>query len=233
MEIFSAQSQEPPKQKSKFQLYLLTGLIGVLVIAVILNVLSFMGKINLKDKNASQSISSSDNANKKEVAVDIPSWKTYKNKKLGYSIKNPLGYKVNTDFSEGSLGSVTFTSPDYKKELTKKSVEGVAAPFEFYTVVEGLLIEIRSTTTKNTLDQAYLYYDDPDRIQNASKKSITLGGKPAYRTKYDYQGALPSDEIMAVHNGRQFLILISIAENSKPELEKEVNQILSTFKPLD
>ncbi len=49
METYPAQPQEPPKHRSKFQVYLLIGLIAILIFVVILDVLSFTGIVNLKE----------------------------------------------------------------------------------------------------------------------------------------------------------------------------------------
>src|SRR3990167_10906433 len=84
METFPAQPQEAPKRKSKFQIFLLAGLIAILIFVVILDVFSFMGKIKLKESTDTKQSS---------VTTQSPEKKEITNKETGES-STPADYKT-------------------------------------------------------------------------------------------------------------------------------------------
>lgn len=120
METPPAQPPEPQKHKSKSQIIFIIGLLTILILVISLDVLSFMGKINLKGKYESQTIPSLDNANKKEANRDTSSWKIYEGN--FFSFKYPIEWEYKDCsklYSNENYTSeaVCFLSEDYKEDI--------------------------------------------------------------------------------------------------------------------
>lgn len=120
MESLPTQPPKPQKHKSKSQVIFIIGLLIILILVISLDILSFMGKINLKDKYESQTIPSLDNANKKEANRDTSSWKIYEGN--FFSFKYPIAWEYKDCsklYSNENYTSeaVCFLSEDYREDI--------------------------------------------------------------------------------------------------------------------
>lgn len=115
-------TQESPNHKRKFQIYVLIGLIVVLVIVVVLDVLSFMGKIDLKgEDNETAKSSIVESASKNSMESSNKSGKTWNDCKVladeNSYLPDKLGKEFTNDFVglDGSSGNLA----QYIKTVTK------------------------------------------------------------------------------------------------------------------
>lgn len=105
METFSAQPHDPPKRKSKFQIFLLLGLITILVVVVILDVLSFMGKIDFKNKgDTAESSPMTTTESKNSKTVSNKPGKTWNDCKVLPNEKSYLPQHIGNEYTADSIG---------------------------------------------------------------------------------------------------------------------------------
>ncbi|MFH1036477.1 MAG: hypothetical protein V1756_00200 [Patescibacteria group bacterium] len=170
---------------------------------------------------------------------DVPSWKSYKDEKLGYEIKYPPTWSIAEERKDFGieLFRIVFQSKDYKLEESEEYKEVVARGEETGLLPEMVLTEgVELSLVITEIPSAFKWQDWAERATDypygkiVSEKFFALQGKEIYERRVE-SGEITSIVISFPDSGetKLFELMLHTLKKDEDKNSEILKQIVSDF----
>lgn len=216
-------------QKGQVQVLILAGIVLTIALA---GGIFYLGRIsapkpqNVITSSPQPSPAPTDANREPNGSAETANWKTYTNTKIGFQIKYPPTF-TKPALPSGIGPEIIFANGTEEKTeiiFNERPPLYSLTVFPFTGTIDDLLSERKIRYAKSDLHIPVIFPDIPLRLV----KTFNVGGQTAqwYSNGYENGDTNSSLEIHFIDKGHGFIFRI----DSKDFSEKDINQILSTFR---